>query len=62
MVGLILTVVSVKLAYIQRGNVVYGGEWLILPLILMVVEAARDTVYAVKYLFRMEDDFESDRD
>ena len=39
--GLILTELAVKVAYAERGYVAYGGEWLTLPLILMLVEASR---------------------
>ena len=39
--GLILTEVFVKMAYAERGYVAYGGEWLTLPLVLMLVEVSR---------------------
>lgn len=54
--GLILTEVFVKLAYTERGYLVYGGEWLVLPLVLMTVEVARDVGDAVRCLFGSEDD------
>ena len=35
-VGLMLTPMSIRAAYIQRGYFAVGGEWLVLPLVLMV--------------------------
>ncbi len=35
-IGVLLTAVSVKMAHIERGYVAYGGEWLIIPLILTI--------------------------
>lgn len=54
--GLLLTVPAVKMAYEQRGYVAYGGEWLILPLILMGVELAVNIGDAISYLAIQEDD------
>lgn len=54
--GLLLTVPAVKMAYEQRGYVAYGGEWLILPLILMGVELAVNIGDAISYLATREDD------
>ena len=54
--GLLLTVPAVKMAYEQRGYVAYGGEWLILPLILMGVELAVTIGNAISYLATQEDD------
>lgn len=34
--GLVLTKVSVEAAYIERGYKAYGGEWLVLPVVLIV--------------------------
>lgn len=34
--GLVLTKVSVEAAYIERGYRAYGGEWLVLPVVLIV--------------------------
>jgi hypothetical protein len=34
--GLVLTPVAIRSAYIQRGYFAVGGEWLVLPLVLMV--------------------------
>ena len=34
--GLVLTKVSVEAAYAERGYKAYGGEWLMLPIMLIV--------------------------
>lgn len=44
------------MAYEQRGYVAYGGEWLILPLILMGVELTVNIGDAISYLATQEDD------
>lgn len=40
-VGLVLTGISVEMAYAERGYIACGGEWLTLPLVLMLVDTAR---------------------
>lgn len=60
-VGLVLTEVAVKEAYAERGYVAYGGEWLTLPLVLMLVETARKVADALRYLFEMEESYEPRR-
>ena len=61
-VGLILTEVFVKMAYAERGYVAYGGEWLTLPLVLMLVEVSRCVGDVVRYLFGTEGSYGSDED
>ena len=61
-VGLILTEVFVKMAYAERGYVAYGGEWLTLPLVLMLVEVSRCVGDVVRYLFGTEGGYGSDED
>ena len=34
--GLVLTKVSVEAAYSERGYKAYGGEWLVLPVVMIV--------------------------
>lgn len=41
-IGLVLTAKAVDYTYVERGMMAFGGEWLILPLIGMVVYLARD--------------------
>lgn len=60
--GLILTEVSVKSAYAARGYLAYGGEWLTLPLILMLAEAARSVGDVIRFLFGKEDGYGADGD
>ena len=60
--GLILTEVFVKMAYAERGYVAYGGEWLTLPLVLMLVEVSRCVGDVVRYLFGTEGSYGSDED
>ncbi len=54
--GLILTWMSVEMAYAERGYIALGGEWLVLPLVLMAVEMVRDISVLIRYLFDMEGD------
>lgn len=41
-IGMLLTAKAVEYSYQERGYMAYGGEWLILPIIGMVVWLARD--------------------
>lgn len=59
--GLILTEVAVKAAYAERGYIAYGGEWLTLPLVLMLVEMARNIGDILRYLFGQEECYEPRR-
>lgn len=61
-IGLILTEVAVKSAYATRGYLAYGGEWLTLPLMLMLAEAVRSTGDVIRFLFGKEGDYGSDGD
>lgn len=61
-IGIALTPPATQYAYAERGYAAFGGEWLILPLILMAVEMARNVGDAARYLLEMEDDHEPDRD
>lgn len=61
-IGLILTEVAVKSAYTTRGYLAYGGEWLTLPLILMLAKAARSVGDVIRFLFGKESDYGSDGD
>ncbi|MFG6393930.1 MAG: hypothetical protein K1W24_07090 [Lachnospiraceae bacterium] len=55
-IGLILTEEAVKTTYIERNYIAYGGEWLVLPLILMAVELVRNICNAARYLSGLEED------
>ncbi len=37
-IGAALQVVAIKYAYVERGKLVYGGEWLIFPMVMMLHE------------------------
>ena len=50
-VGLILTAKAVESAYIQRGYIAYGGEWLTLPLIFLVKILIADIKEAILDVF-----------
>lgn len=58
--GLVLTEISVKAAYEQRGYLAYGGEWFTLPLVLMAVEMARNVCDTIRFLFTEESDYGED--
>lgn len=60
--GLMLTEVEVKSAYTTRGYLSYGGEWLTLPLILMLAEVARCVGDIIGFLFGKEGDHEQGGD
>ena len=54
--GLILTWMSVEMSYAERGYMAFGGEWLVFPMVLIVVEVSRDISVIIRYLFDMEGD------
>ena len=41
-IGIIFTRKAVEFAYIERGYAAFGGEWLVLPVILGLVYFARE--------------------
>ena len=41
-IGIVLTKKAVAFAYIERGYVAFGGEWLVLPFFLGLVHFARE--------------------
>ncbi len=40
-IGITLTAQAIKESYMERGYFAYGGEWLVLPLILLTIELLR---------------------
>lgn len=40
--GFILTRKAIEFAYAERGYVAFGGEWLVLPVMMMLVHIVRD--------------------
>lgn len=51
--GLVLTKVSVEAAYIERGYKAYGGEWLVLPVVMIVGYFVNEARKAGKPTIRM---------
>lgn len=51
--GMILTRKAAEFAYAERGYVAFGGEWLVLPVMLMLVCMARN----VRRILFATDDF-----
>lgn len=60
--GLILTEVAVRSAYSIRGYWAYGGEWMVLPLTLMIAEEIRIIGKIISFLLRREKEYDPDRD
>lgn len=54
--GLILTGLSVRYTASQRGYQAIGGEWLVLPLILMFVWIVKSMYAEAKVLWMEEDE------
>lgn len=54
-VGLVLTAKAVEVAYIQRGYIAYGGEWLTIPLIFLAKTLVIDIKEAILDAFLYED-------
>lgn len=50
--GCILTRLAVDYAYLERGYKAVGGEWLVLPVILLSVHMTRETIRSVIAVFR----------
>lgn len=46
--GLILTARLVKVAYEKRGYVAFGGEWLTLPIMIMIKLLIHDFVKEIR--------------
>ena len=49
--GIILTRYAVEYAYQERGYMAYGGEWLVLPVLLMTVDMARNVAGTAIMIF-----------
>ena len=43
-VGLILTAVCVRVAYQERGYIVVGGEWLVIPILVTIKAVVKSVV------------------
>ncbi len=49
--GIIFTRFAVEYAYQERGYMAYGGEWLVLPVLLLAVNMARDVIGSLMVVF-----------
>lgn len=58
LVGCILTEKAAKTAYNTRGYMAVGGEWLILPIMLLLVEFGREFIETISYW--LSEDFDED--
>lgn len=47
MAGFFLTLIAIRIAYIHRGYITVGGEYLTLPLILMIKQLVLDVREAI---------------
>jgi hypothetical protein len=54
--GMVLTAASVQTAYEQRGYWAIGGEYLILPILLIAEDLLRGTIGAITEIFGGEKD------
>ena len=59
--GLILTEKAVQAADLQRGYLAYGGEYLTLPLILMLVQLVRNVADFISAALEEEVEYEPRR-
>ena len=58
-IGIVLTANAMRDVYEVRGYVSYGGEWMILPLILLLIELVRSIKAVVSEIleFKKMEDF-----
>lgn len=54
--GLILTEVFAKIAYAERGYMAFGGEYLTLPILLMLVEMSSNIGDLICDMFGTEEE------
>lgn len=59
--GIILTRFAVEYAFQEHGYLAYGGEWLVLPVLLMTVNMARNIAGTVMMIFGGEEDADARR-
>lgn len=50
-VGLMLTAVFVRVAYLERGYIAVGGEWLVIPLLITVKSLVSSVVEEIRNEF-----------
>lgn len=54
--GCVLQRKAIEMAFLERGYRAVGGEWLVLPLVLMAVELGRCIFWSVVEVMQMEDE------
>ena len=59
--GLILTRKAIEFAYAERGYVAFGGEWLVLPVMMMLVHTVRNVRSSIFAAFGEEVDADDRR-
>lgn len=59
--GVILTRKAVEYAYAERGYAALGGEWLVLPVLLVAVHFARKAVKAIYEVLVFEEGCVNDK-
>lgn len=55
-IGLVLTEKAVSAAYAQRGYLTVGGEWLVLPVIILAVSLIRSVIEDMCDIWERDDD------
>lgn len=55
-VGCILTNKAVEMAYFERGCRAIGGEWLVLPAILLAVKVVRAIIWSIAEMMQLEEE------
>ena len=57
----IITRFATEYAYQERGYMAYGGEWLVLPVLLLTVNTARNIAGTVIMIYGGEEDADARR-
>ena len=54
--GCVLQRKAIEMAFLERGYKAVGGEWLVLPLVLMAVELSRGIFWSIIEVMQMEEE------
>lgn len=54
--GCVLQRKAIEMAFLERGYRAVGGEWLVLPVVLMAVELGRNIFWSIIEVMQMEDE------
>lgn len=54
--GCVLQRKAIEIAYLERGYRAVGGEWLVLPVVLLAVELGRGIFWSIVEVMQMEDE------